>query len=248
MVKNVRPCLRSTLIEYRVHIPKSLLAILFSFLLATAAWGESTVEETSKILNAEWAEIFYRTPGGQQADKYKALLPRIQALKAQYPQRAEPLILEAITLCTLVAADWGLSSLSRIEEARDLLEKSIAIDPSAMEATALITLGNLYYRMPGWPFSFGDDDQALEYLEAAIKLDPEGLDSNYFLGDYWLSEEEFDKALPYLEKAVKTAVRPYHELSDMKIKAEAEKALKAARSRDSGRHDFFSQKTPDFDP
>lgn len=194
----------------------------------------------------EWAEAFYRLPSDAQEDKYNDLLPRIRALKGQYPKRAEPLILEAITLCTLAAADWGFSSLSRINEARDLLAKSIDLDPKAMEASAFLTLGNLYYRLPGWPISFGDEDQALQYYELAVRFFPDGLDANYFLGDYWLSEEEYDKALPFLEKADKAPIRPAHLLSDTKLKAEVEKALKAARGRDGSHNDFFTQITPDF--
>jgi len=200
----------------------------------------------AQALNNEWAEIFYRLPSNAQAEKYYALLPRIREFKAQNPTRAEPLIIEAITLCTLAAADWGFSSLGRIGEARELLEKSIDLDPTAMEASAFLTLGNLYYRLPGWPFSFGDEDQAREYYEMALKLFPEGLDTNYFLGDYWLNEEEYDKALIYLEKADTIPPRPSNLLSDGKMKAELQKALKAARNRDSGHSDFFTDMTPDF--
>jgi len=200
----------------------------------------------SHALDDEWAEIFYRLPPHAQVDKFKDLMKRIREFKTQYPQRAEPLILEAVTLCTLAAADWGLDSLSRINEARGLLEKSIALDLKAMDGTALITLGNLYFRLPGWPISFGDDEQGLQYLEMALQLFPDGLDSNFFLGDYWLGEEEYDKAIPYLEKAEKAPIRPHHRLSDVQIKGEAQKDLKAARNRDNGDGDFFSKITPDF--
>jgi tetratricopeptide (TPR) repeat protein len=198
-------------------------------------------------LDDEWAEIFYTLPSDQQAERFKDWLPRVQAFKAQYPGRAEPLVIEAVTLCTLAAADWGFDSLSRINQARQLLEKSIGIDPKAMEGTALISLGNLFYRLPGWPISFGDDDLALEYLQKAYLLYPDGLDSNYFLGDYWLAEENFDKAIFHLEKAQKAPVRPYHQLSDTKVKREVEKALKAAKNHDSSHGDFFSSFLPDFE-
>lgn len=230
---------------YLLKLAKPLLKTLCGcLLLAASAYANPSFDEATQTLNDEWAEAFYRLPTHQQADKFKALLPRIQILKEQNPQRAEPLILEAITLCTLAAADWGFGSLSRIREAKELLEKSIEMDAKAMEGTALITLGNLYYRVPGWPISFGDDELALHYLEEAEKLYPDALDTNYFLGDYWLDEEEYDKALPYLEKADRAKVRPHQYQSDMRVKGEIEKALKAARNRDSGRGGFFSDITP----
>ncbi len=212
----------------------------------TAPVVDPKIGEMTRTLNDEWAEIFYHLPSASQAEKFKALLVKIRGFKAQYPKRAEPLILEAITLCTLAAADWGLSSLTRINEARELLIKSIDIDPKAMEASAFITLGNLYFRLPGWPISFGDETQALQYLEAALKLYPDGLDSNYFLGDYWLSQDEYDKALPYLEKAEQAPVRPHQALSDHQLKQEVQKALKSARKHENEHGDFFDSIMPKF--
>lgn len=217
------------------------------FCLSTGAVAETTAEEALQVLENEWAEAFYRLPARQQTEKFNALLPRIREFKARYPQRAEPLILEAVVLCTLAASDWGFSSLSRINEARALLIASIDFDPRAMHATAYITLGNLYHRLPGWPISFGDDKLALQYLEAAHRMFPDSLDSNYFLGDFWLHEDEYDKALPYLEKAELAPVRATQRLSDEKLKEELKVALTAARQRKSPHTDFFSDLLPDID-
>ncbi len=223
------------------------LAVLCSFFLAATARGNPGFEETERSLNDQWSEIFYHSPANQQAGKFKALLSKIRAFRDSNPKRAEPLILEAITLCTLAAADWGISSLTRVNEARELLEKSIDLDPKAMEASAFITLGNLYFRLPGWPISFGDNDQARQYLAAAVRLYPNGLDSNYFLGEFLLSEGEFDRALPYLEKAEKAPIRPYQFLSDTRIKQEAHEALEAARKHENNLAGFFSRILPSFD-
>ena len=147
-------------------------------------------------------------------------------------------------LCTYAAADWGLSSLSRLRDARELLIRSIDLDPKAMDASAFITLGNLYYRLPGWPISYGDNRQALIYLEAAVRLFPNALDSNYFLGDYWLHDGNYAKALEFLEKAEKAPIRQTQRLSDEKIKQELAVALVAARKRENGHADFFSSLLP----
>lgn len=211
----------------------------------TGAGAQPGVEEAIQVIQDEWAEVFYRLPEDQQVEKFTALLARVRAVKEQYPNRAEPLILEAIILCTYAAADWGLSSLSRIREARELLVKSIDFDPKAMEASAFITLGNLYYRLPGWPISYGDDNLARQYLEAALRLYPNALDANYFLGDFWLHEGDYDKALGYLEKADQAPIRASQKLSDGKIKEELGVALNAARKRENTHSDFFSDLLPD---
>ncbi|MGX2040771.1 tetratricopeptide repeat protein [Methylocaldum sp. MU1018] len=223
---------------------KSLRLVLILLAVILPGIGHSkagsNVNEIVRHLEDEWAEIFYRLPPSEHAEKFKDLLARVHAVSEQYPKQADPLILEAIVLCTYAGADVGLSSLSRISEARELLIKAIDINPRAMEGSAYITLGNLYYRLPGWPISFGDDDSARQYLEAALKLYPNALDSNYFYGDFLLQQGEYDKALPYLEKAEKAPIRPYMLLSDTKLKEEVRQALIAARERRNERGDFFS--------
>jgi len=223
---------------------KSLHLVLVLLALILPGTGhskaDSGVRETVRRLEDEWAETFYRRPASEHAEKFKDLLVRIHAVSEQYPKEADPLILEAIVLCTYAAADVGLSSLSRVSKARELLIKAIDINPRAMEGSAYITLGNLYYRLPGWPISFGDDDSARQYLEAALKLYPNALDSNYFYGDFLLQQGEYEKALSYLEKAGKAPIRPYMVLSDTKLKEEVRQALIAAREKRDDRGDFFS--------
>lgn len=222
------------------------LAVLLAVFLHVPAPAQSrpgALPEIQKIED-EWAKVFYKLPTRQQVEPFESLLERARAIKAQYPERAEPLVMEAIILCTLAASDWGFDSLSRVQQARELLVKSIDLDPRAMDGTAFITLGNLYFRLPGWPLSYGDDRLALQYLEAAAKLYPDAIDVNYFLGDYWLKEGDYDRAIIYLDKADKAPVRSGQRLSDEKLKEELPAALESARNRAGSRGSFFSQLLP----
>ena len=227
-----------------MKIRRVFAAMLAVLVVVSGVGAEPRVEEAIQVLQDEWAEVFYRLPENQQTGRYESLLTRVKAVEQEYPARAEPLILEAIILCTYAAAEWGLDSLTRVRTARELLVKSIDLDPKAMEASAFITLGNLYYRLPGWPISYGDDDLARQYLEAAVKLYPNALDTNYFLGDFWLHEGDYDKALAYLEKANQAPTRASQRLSDSKIKEQLSVALNAARKRDDTHSDFFSDLLP----
>lgn len=225
-----------------------LLALAFSLCSAPSpADDNKNFDRSLQQIQDEWAEAFYHQPESRQVPKFKELLNRVRQLKQAYPQRAEPLIVEAVIQCTYAAADWGLSSLRRLDEARDLLIQSIDRDPMAMDASAYITLGNLYYRLPGWPISYGDETQALTYLEAAARMYPNALDSNYFLGDYWLHNDQHGKALAYLEKADKAPIRQTQRLSDEKIKEELRAALAAARKHETAHSDFFSSLIPSFE-
>ena len=228
------------------YLPLLLALVAAGFAQALSAAAPNFEQELHQIQD-EWAETFYHMPEDQQVPRFKNQLVRVHALQKALPQRAEPLIVEAVILCTYAAADWGLSSLGRLNDARDLLIRSIDKDPMAMDATAFITLGNLYYRLPGWPISYGDNRQALVYLEAALRMYPNSLDSNYFLGDYWLHEGAYKKALNYLEKADQAPVRPNQRLSDEKLKEELKAALAAARKGEATHSDFFSSLLPSFD-
>jgi tetratricopeptide (TPR) repeat protein len=229
------------------------LATLFALLTLTLFLSpgpsqatEPDVSAAIRRLQDEWAVIFYTLPENQHAARFKELLTRVHAVSEKNPSHADPLILEGIVLCTYAGAEIGLGALTKVERARTLFEKAIAIDPKAMEASAYIALGNLYHRLPGWPISYGDDDIAKPYFEAALKLYPDNIDSNYFYGDFLLSQDDYDKALPYLEKADRAPIRPGTQISDLKLKEEIAKALADARSKNGNRVDFFTQIMPFF--
>jgi tetratricopeptide (TPR) repeat protein len=217
------------------------MAVLSMGSVPVFAAALASAPATVQSLWDEWGEIFYVVPEKQRATRFEAFLPRVKDLVAQRPNQAEPLILEAIVLCTYAASDIGLGALRKVEQARALLLKSIDIDPKARSGAAYITLGNLYYRLPGWPISFGDEEQGRQYFEGALKLSPNGIDANFFYGDYLLDRREYDKALVFLEKADHAPIRDENRLSDLNVKKEVAKALVAARARKDDPSGFFSR-------
>jgi Tfp pilus assembly protein PilF len=84
---------------------------------------------------------------------------------------------------------------------------------------------------PQWPIAFGDSDEAKKLLETALKINPNGIDSNYFYGDYLLSNNELHEAEKYFKKAISAKVRPTQKLADSKLIEEAKQALKATSER-----------------
>ncbi len=205
------------------------------------------IAREARSLQSEWAGVFYEAPRNQRAPRYKDLLDRVRVLKGQHPDRAEPMIVEAIILCTYSAAALGLDTLDMLEQARTLLQQSIAIDPPALEGAAYVTLGNLYRRLPGWPVLFGDKQLARQYFESGVRLYPNGIDTNYFYGDYLLEEGDTARARIYLDKASHAPIRPSLKISDQQLKKETDQALADLTTGKSTRSDFFSLFTPSFD-
>lgn len=76
------------------------------------------------------------------------------------------------------------------------------------------SLGNLYYQVPGWPIGFGNDKKARDYLEKALQINPNGIEPNYFYGEFLYQEGEYEKALQVLNKAMNAPARLGRELSD----------------------------------
>ncbi len=215
----------------------------FALIVATfnGLADDASAQRAIQPLKDEWAEVFYKTPPDQQGPQLATFLVRAKELAQRYPQAAEPLLMEALVFCSQAGSEGGLAALGKVKKAREALSKAITLDPLAMEGSAYVMLGNLYYRLPGWPLSFGDDKLARQYLATALRFFPEELDTNYFYGDFLLQQGDFDHALIYLEKAGKAPVSNESRLSDLKLKQELEQALKDARERNKDRASFFSR-------
>ena len=189
----------------------------------------------------EWETTFYSLPQEQQAPILKTLSMKADTLIQKYPDAAESYLVAGLIQCSLAANEGGFSALGRVKKARQFVLQAMEKDPLAMDGSGYVILGNLYYRLPGWPISFGDNKVARSYLETAIRLYPDGLDTNYFYGDFLLDEGDAAAALPYLEKADKAPVRAASRLSDMKLKEELKVSLKSAREGKGESQGFYNQ-------
>jgi tetratricopeptide (TPR) repeat protein len=175
-------------------------------LLATPAMAADEVMEKVAGLQHEWAVANYQTPDDKKKAAFEALVAKASKVTAEYPQRAEPKIWEAIIRAGYAGAMGGLqsmfSAMPQMEQGRDLLLAAEKIDPRALNGSVYTTLGSFYYMVPGGFIGFGDDDKALEYLNKALAIAPDDMDANYFMGDYWLEQKQYKKAKPYFEKVL----------------------------------------------
>jgi len=207
---------------------KSVFVVLL--LLSTQCLAES-LKDSLKDIEAEWASIYYSYPKSKRGAAYVKLLDKATNLTRQYPSSAEPLFWQAVVKATYADHQDAFSALSAIHEARDLLVKAIKINPATMNGSAYVTLGTLYYMVPKWPVSFGDDEAAKQMLEAALKINPDGIDTNYFYGQFLLLHNKLNDAAVYFEKASSAPARAEQLYADNQLKAEARFALKNTQER-----------------
>ncbi|WP_254276052.1 hypothetical protein [Halomonas sp. 3H] len=185
------------------------------FAIAALAAGDETVTDPAVArLQERWAEIRYRLPDDQQARALAELGDEVERQLADHPDSAERLIWAGIVRSSQAGAEGGLGALGLVKQARRHLEAALAKDPLALEGSAYTSLGALYYQVPGWPLGFGDDDKAEWHLRRALAINPDGLDSLYFWGDYLHQQGRDAEARQALERALQASPRPGRELAD----------------------------------
>jgi tetratricopeptide (TPR) repeat protein len=210
------------------------LAAAAPAMAAGAAAGLTMMQQVAQLQH-EWAVANYQTPEKGKEAAFKALVDKASALTARYPDKAEPKIWEAIIRAGYAGAMGGLQSLfsamPQMKQGRDLLLAAEKIDPKAMDGSIYTTLGSFYYMVPGGFIGFGDDDKALAYLQKALAIAPNDMDANYFMGDYWLHEKKYAKAVPYLEK-----VLALPDVASRPIYSKGRKAEAAAKLAQAKKH------------
>ena len=192
---------------------KAFLALSCAALLAAPA-ARAGVDDDVRGLQQQWEQIKYRKPQAEQEKAFAALAQTAAAVRGRYADRAEPEIWYGIIVASHAGAKGGFGALSLAKDAKQALEHALSIDPKALSGSAYTSLGSLYYQVPGWPIGFGDDDKAEKMLRKGLEIDPQGIDANFFWGDFLLDQDRYDEALAAFEKARAAPARPGRESAD----------------------------------
>lgn len=197
-----------------------LITMLFSARTAWAAVNDDVVR-----LQQQWEQIRYRTPAPAREAQFERLLGEARKSSAANPGSAELLVWQAIIESTYAGEKGGLGALSNAKAAKAALEQALAINPDALAGSAYTSLGSLYYQVPGWPIGFGDDKKALELLKKGLAINPDGIDANYFYGDYLFRKGDYAQATLVLNKALQAPPRPGRALADEGRRKEIDQLL-----------------------
>ena len=191
--------------------------LLASILVLASVGSVSAAAPEAELLEIQqsWARINYSTNSAEQkAAEFGQLAAKAAALASSQPGRAEPMVWHGIALSSQAGAKGGLGALSLAKEARSVLEASLKIDATALAGSAHTSLGTLYHKVPGFPIGFGDDKKARKHLEAALKLNPTGIDPNFFYAEFLLDKGETALAIKHLKLAQAAPARPGREVAD----------------------------------
>lgn len=146
---------------------KLLLTILLLVSIQSGLVQAGSMSEVSK-LQTRWAQVNYQLQGDAQKQAFEQLVSEADSITRAYPEAAEAWIWNGIIKSSYAGARGGLGALGLVKDSRAALEKALTINPDAMQGSAYTSLGTLYFKVPGWPIAFGDDDKAEELLKKAL--------------------------------------------------------------------------------
>lgn len=212
----------------RTALPAILLSAA-TFACFSAAAGP--VEDAVTDLQREWEVVRYQSAPTERTRRFEALASRAHQVSETFPQRSEPLVWEGIIVSSLAGEKGGLGALGLAKHARSLYEAAIRIDGNVLDGSAYNSLGVLYYKVPGWPVSFGDKAKAEELLRKALAINPQGIDPNFFYGEYLAETKRPAQAIEYLERALQAPPRPGRAVADAGRRAEARALLEKIREQ-----------------
>ncbi|MCB2065548.1 MAG: hypothetical protein KDE15_02785 [Erythrobacter sp.] len=154
-------------------------------------------------IRSQWEHITYEVRGSStQTRQLDALSDEAAALVARFPNQAEPLLWQGIVRSEQANRANVFHQLGLARQAYNILNRAYAIDPNASNGGVALSLAVLLYKVPGSPIGFGDDERAGRLLQQALRQDPNGLDANYFMGDYLHDQGDDARAATYLRRAL----------------------------------------------
>ncbi|PNB49677.1 hypothetical protein C1X29_12795 [Pseudomonas sp. GW456-12-10-14-LB2] len=194
---------------------KKILACVLLGALSQCVWAlDAADQQRLNSIQQSWAHIQYETPEKQRAAAFEQLAVQATHFATERPAVAEAWIWKGIVTSSWAGAEGGLGALGKAKDAKADLEKSLTLDPKALQGSAYTSLAALYDRVPGWPIGFGDSDKAEQLLKQALQLNPDGIDSLYFWGDHLYRQKRYAEAKAALLKALQAAPRPGRESAD----------------------------------
>lgn len=206
-------------------------AWILTAMLATTNLAWADMNDDLIRIRQQWERIKYQTPPKQQEAAYEKLEIDSGKLVQQYPRKAEPAIWHGIVQASHAGAKGGLGALSLAKGARKSFEQALTLDSAALDGSAYTSLGSLYYQVPGWPIGFGDDKKALELLQKGLAANPQGIDPNYFIGDFLFRSGDPAGAEQALLKAKQAPFREGRKLADEGRRREIDELLEKIRDK-----------------
>ena len=207
---------------------KQLLGLCFSAFAASAL--ANTGDDVYHV-QTQWAVANYELSGDDQEKAFTTLVEEVENLTKANPKSADLWIWSGIVKSSFAGVKGGLGALSLAKQSRADLERALQLDAGALQGSAYTSLGALYSKVPGWPVAFGSGKKARELFAKALKINPQGIDSNYFYAEFMYDEGEYREAEKHYLLAQRAAPRPDRPLADAGRQKEISAGLEKVRKK-----------------
>lgn len=196
-----------------------LITFICLMLVSNIMPASPLMDEINSI-ESEWANVFYHLSKTDDMAKkeYSRLISKAQHLGMRYPDATEPVFWEANILASRAEHENIFTALASINTAKTLLKKVIQKDASTLGGAALVTLSILYYEMP---LIYNDSSMAERYLKQALKINPNGVDPNYYYAEFLRSIDKIMLAIKYYKFVLSATVRSEQQFADEQLKHKA---------------------------
>ncbi|HCL56772.1 MAG TPA: hypothetical protein DHW82_07160 [Spirochaetia bacterium] len=146
---------------------------------------------------------FFEKDKDQKEDFYLKASKASQKAISLNPNGMEAHLLLGISYAELAQLNKSLSYIEKAKEVFEWIEKK---SPDYQNGFALMVLGRLYSKAPGWPISFGDDDLSLKYFEKAMAISKKLRFTYLYYAEALFDAGENQKALEILRTGIKLPV------------------------------------------
>ncbi|MGB2739542.1 MAG: hypothetical protein WBC60_03175 [Cognaticolwellia sp.] len=206
------------------------LLLLLSCIFSNQAKAEN-IDDSIQQLSDRWAHVNFELSDDEQEQAFLALITQAKMVTAHYPLQAEAWAWSGIIKSSFASASFGLGALSQAKSAKKDFETAIELNPEALVGSAFTSLGVLYHKVPGWPISFGDDEDAEVLLLKGLESNPKGKISNFFYGEFLLDERKYHQAKKHLLLAKQVPLRTNSLMADKHRQAEIELLLEKVEKK-----------------
>jgi tetratricopeptide (TPR) repeat protein len=192
-------------------------------LASTAAIAQT---QPLQEIQLQWAQCQYNIADEDEKEAcFDSAITSTNSYLQKSPENPELTVWLAINKASLAGVKGGIGALSLVKQAKTLLEGVIETSPQTLDGSAYTSLGSLYYKVPGWPVGFGSNKKAEQMLKKALEINPNGIDQNYFYGDFLAEDGRIQDAKLYFSRALQAPPRLDRPLADKGRKLEIETAL-----------------------
>lgn len=205
------------------------LALTVAPMTATSVAHADACDDRVRGLQQSWDHVNFEVPQGVRTAEMGRLKIQADAVVAACPNRAEPLVWDAIITASEAGLRGGMGALGLVRDARSQLEQAERINARALNGSVYVSLGSLYAQVPGAPIGFGNRQRARDYLQRGLAMAPNDIDANFFMGDLLVREHDWAGAARYLQKAIDAPARPGRAAADRGRKVEARALLARAQ-------------------